>query len=164
MKGETKKLSILVVLVFSSLLTCISTVSPAKGNINDVTLGLSQEVRAEPLSTNDSVFGVCYLPPTPSLTHARGLNWRRLDCHWSTVEPTDDNWCRCVSGFSKRDVDSVTMVRQPKRCFPANDHSTCFTYDKASSRCSTSLHRRFSCGLASVVHFPRLTEWRSLTT
>lgn len=65
---------------------------PTSAAVNEIRLEIDDEIRQEPLSTNDSTFGVCYLPPDPSRTHARGLNWRRIDCHWSTVEPSDDAW------------------------------------------------------------------------
>jgi len=60
--------------------------------VGDVQLELSDEIRQYPLSTNDSIFGVCYLPPDPARTHDRGLAWRRLDCLWTTVQPTNLTW------------------------------------------------------------------------
>jgi len=85
-------LKIFLLLVSTNILILYCFFSPANAIINEITVYKSNEVRQEPLSTNDSIFGATGLSYMKEFNHDLGMSWRRRDFTWSEIQLNETTW------------------------------------------------------------------------
>ncbi|MFX0101121.1 MAG: cellulase family glycosylhydrolase [Candidatus Hodarchaeota archaeon] len=93
MKIVNKGRVLLCVFLILLCLPLVVQVTPVSAQVNEITLPRSTEPRQISLTENDSVFGVCYLPPySQSQTLDRALAWRRIDTLWDDIQENETTW------------------------------------------------------------------------